>query len=458
MSKRVKKDLFKMVTVSICSGLLFGSIMVNAQDQEFGGDAEGDMGGDVGGESDFADPEASGGGNGAYGGDGDVSGGVEVTGSTEVGADGSAGTATGGDEGIYQGNIKPGITFSKINNQSSPLNNAAKNRTSISISADPKSELRDSKAKNPQQSVYRVKEGDTLWGICETNFGDSYVWPRIWSYNPGITNPNWIYPGDLLLLSPPLAMTALDAPVDDQTGSAQMVTPTRNDAILIRNKGFVDKEALKQAGIVRGAQKEIMLLSQWDEAYVEFKKNSDVQVGDEFAAYEIVKDVDGVDKDNEEPGKLVEILGAIRVTSYDKENKIARVVIDESIKPITRGTMIGPIHRRFNLIDSRTNETELKGHVIAHLDPTVLFSTHQIVFVDKGKKDGVKDGNRFFAMRKRDDYRASMDEKDDNDHYPFEVLAEMRVVETRDNTATCIVTAATRVLEDGADVEMVKGY
>ena len=47
---------------------------------------------------------------------------------------------------------------------------------------------------------YTVKHGDTLWAICDTYFQNPYQWPRIWSYNPQIQNPHWIYPGDQVKL------------------------------------------------------------------------------------------------------------------------------------------------------------------------------------------------------------------------------------------------------------------
>lgn len=44
--------------------------------------------------------------------------------------------------------------------------------------------------------VHTVRRGDTLWDLCGHYEGNPWDWPRIWSYNPEIRNPNWIYPGD----------------------------------------------------------------------------------------------------------------------------------------------------------------------------------------------------------------------------------------------------------------------
>src|SRR5262249_41651714 len=54
----------------------------------------------------------------------------------------------------------------------------------------------------PVPELHVVRRGDTLWDICWFYFNDPWQWPRVWSYNPQITNPHWIYPGDLVRLLP----------------------------------------------------------------------------------------------------------------------------------------------------------------------------------------------------------------------------------------------------------------
>src|SRR5205085_7400593 len=54
----------------------------------------------------------------------------------------------------------------------------------------------------PTPELHVVRKGDTLWDICFYYFNDPWQWPKIWSYNAQITNPHWIYPGDLVRLLP----------------------------------------------------------------------------------------------------------------------------------------------------------------------------------------------------------------------------------------------------------------
>jgi hypothetical protein len=381
-----------------------------------------------------------------------------------VGHTAAAQGAQGGGAGASQGDgagagletdLKPGLHVRADSSDGSLLSQAARDRASIVIGEN--EQAQDNSAEPVQIDTYSVKDGDTLWDICAARFGDPYVWPRIWSYNPKITNPHWIYPGDVLWLTPPRAVAQAPASVAPDAAPAP-TAPRRGGEVMIRNRGFVDKEILRRSGTVVGSQKEISMLSELDEAYVEFKENREIAPGEEYTVFEALRDVDSVEDPGSEMGKLVEILGSARVTSFDKEKGIARVVIDESLQPIERGAMVGPVNRKYQVVATVPNDRELKGHIVAFLDPIVMAAAHQIAFVDRGVRQGVREGNRFFVIEKRDTYRESLGEDDDRDGYPFEVLAELRVVEARPNTSTCLVTAAVRELEVGAEVEMVKGY
>ena len=50
--------------------------------------------------------------------------------------------------------------------------------------------------------THLVVEGDTLWDLSSQYLSDPMMWPALWSYNPQVTNPHWIYPGDTIFLEP----------------------------------------------------------------------------------------------------------------------------------------------------------------------------------------------------------------------------------------------------------------
>src|SRR5450432_2350676 len=51
--------------------------------------------------------------------------------------------------------------------------------------------------------IHLVRRGDTLWDLCGHYYQNPWAWPKVWSYNPQIANPHWIYPGDQVRLRNP---------------------------------------------------------------------------------------------------------------------------------------------------------------------------------------------------------------------------------------------------------------
>jgi hypothetical protein len=48
--------------------------------------------------------------------------------------------------------------------------------------------------------TYVVQPGDTLWSVAGRFLREPWRWPEVWQANPGVSNPNRIYPGDVLEL------------------------------------------------------------------------------------------------------------------------------------------------------------------------------------------------------------------------------------------------------------------
>jgi hypothetical protein len=324
--------------------------------------------------------------------------------------------------------------------------------------------------------TYTVKRGDTLWGICDTFFQNPYQWPRIWSYNPQIQNPHWIYPGDNVKLheggAQPQNGGGTQAPVQNPNGNLvdrrRQVVP---QTVFLRDTGFISDDDKEDWGEINGAAEDKMFLTDTDEAYMRLGPNHDVKIGQELTVFRPVKKIAG--------GNLVQLQGTVRIDRWDPSTRIARGQVTESLDVIERGARVGPVGRKFQVVPPIRNEKDVNASVLASVYPHNFYGQNQVVFIDKGDEDGLKVGNRLFVIRRGDAWRKSLasnvaglrialesESPADTESppsineskAPMEVIGELRILTVRKHTAAALVTQSTREIELGDSAVARKGY
>lgn len=323
--------------------------------------------------------------------------------------------------------------------------------------------------------LHVVKKGDTLWGICDSYFQNPYQWPRIWSYNPQIQNPHWIYPGDQVRLKNAGAVpggAGASAPAPSGSSIVDRRRQVPNDTVFLRDQGFIDDTSDENWGELTGAPVDKMFLTSSDEAYVHLGDKNDVKLGTELTIFRPVRSVGN--------GHVIQILGTIRINQYNPQTHIGRGTITESLDVIERGARIGPVGRRYQVVPPVRNEKDIKAHIVASVHPHNFYGQNQVVFVDQGGEEGLKLGNRLFIIRRGDAWRRSLatpgaanrispeSEKlpdlertpgtRDEKQYPDEIIGELRVVAVRPHSATCVVTQSKAELEKDDMAVARKGY
>lgn len=325
-------------------------------------------------------------------------------------------------------------------------------------------------------NVHVVRKGDTLWDICDSYFQNPYQWPRIWSYNPQIQNPHWIYPGDRVNLRGETGLATRSALLGTKpTPTTSLVERGRKVAantIFLREEGYIDDED-DRWGDIMGSREDKMFLADFDEVYLRIGKNHEPKIGQELTIYRPIRRVG-------KKGQLVAIQGTAKIDRFDEKTRIARARITETLDVIERGALVGPVDRAFDVVPPVTDQVDVNAKIIGSIVPHELYGQNQVLFIDKGEDAGLVAGNRLIVVSRGDEWHKSFTTRssvrrialedpspaametvpgpDDDKKLPEEVQAELRVIRVRKNSSMVLVTASRREIEPGETAVARKGY
>jgi LysM domain len=355
----------------------------------------------------------------------------------------------------------------------------------------------------PPPDTYTVRPGDTLWDLSGRFLNNPWYWPKVWSFNPEITNPHWIEPGNVLKFYPsqeesptrvePVATAGGGAPVaapaaaeepTDVEAPRELESLSRADmkapvpvedqdevavvgpykvgyvapkSIMIRRDSFVTPAQLEESGSIIAAFEEKMMLSTSDRAYAQFQGEPPNKLGETYVIYETVRQVFHP-LSGELLGYQTRILGSAVVVA--KDPKAVTLVINSSLDPIERGALLGPwTEQAYRPVKARTATVDLDGRIVgSRLEVLTQIAEQSVVFIDKGKVDGVEEGNVFKVMRSGDPYGLPLTKEQlsppNDPNLPAEVLGELMVIDVKETTSTALVMKSRRELLIGDLVEM----
>ena len=332
--------------------------------------------------------------------------------------------------------------------------------------ADAKDKITAAPASGQVPELHVVQKGDTLWSLCSKYFNDPWRWPRLWAANPVITNPHWIFPGDVIRLGEgnSLAFAPLPGATDTAGPRSGLTSVNRigalgSNAILLRELGFIEAKDLDQAATITGSREEKMMLSTSDQAYLRYPKGTALRAGERYSVFTTDSDHPVVDTTTGKTyGYLVRIQGDI-VVNQIAENDVARGTLADTVTPIERGARVSPFVHQFKRIEPRPSDVNLEARVVATFEPNMLLGPGHFVVLDRGKRDGVQVGNRTFVIRRGDGYRARLESWEIHDpESPKEVVGEILVVDVRDDASVAWIARSNKELKVGELTEMRKGH
>ena len=338
------------------------------------------------------------------------------------------------------------------------------------------------------QGTHVVSRGETLWSISQQYFADPLLWPEIYRRNTAvIEDPHWIYPGEVLELSGMMAPTdtaptvaegvgdtipgdtALFEPPPEAGGpetifdrpevkrqqaqdilradASRVYRPVRRGEFY--SAGFLtEQERIPWAEVVGNTAKpSIQVLSdptvagRFEEIAILPPSQASYHVGDSLLLARI-------DRNENQWGDVVVPVGVGRVTAVQPRQVLALVIMQ--FGRIKGGNLAMPLEPFKDPGNVRPTAIEqgLEGRLIGMRDQHVLAGSQQVVFVDKGRADGVALGDVFEV------YRAASEEVGGRSE---EVRVQLIVVHTREHTASALVIGVVNPsIPVGSPVRLIK--
>jgi len=334
-----------------------------------------------------------------------------------------------------------------------------------------------------QPRTHTVQKGDTLWDICQTYYGDSNLWPKLWEMNPFVTNPHLLKPGDILILFDK-EILAKEKVMKPSEKEAPPVAATQGIDI----SGFIKPEAMgylsfvnvEPWGFIEATTSPKLGLEQGNTAFVRFEKNGDtIRKGQEFTIAKPSPLIRHPLTDRM-MGYIVATRGSLVIKERIRDGYF-RAEVNGVFSEIGVGNILIPKAPTSSCIQPMATDPKLYGNIVALKENQQIIGQFSVVYLDSGFKDGVKRGSVFDLIKiitvpspdfRRDSFEkiaAEVTEQLSKEEYLFDFWGKIQegvkihehsvgkliVVEARADSATAIVLTSSHELEKGAFVKGV---
>jgi LysM repeat protein len=345
-------------------------------------------------------------------------------------------------------------------------------------------------AQEPLPQTHTVKKGDTLWDLAQHYLKDPFLWPGIFRQNTDVVeDPHWIYPGEILRIAPVdnvAAVPSMDTPLPepnrgaaDSTNDSTTATPDSTDALArgpqqpslaeesdeqkplfsterprsvaeilktytnqpyrplrrseFYSSGFLTENQSLPYGQVLGpvTPQQIKAVNSRANALpfttiaVEAPKGATYEVGDSLLILQLGRELDPF-------GEIVVPTGVARIIETVDNHYLANVV--STYGAIRNGQRVLPLES-FSVGAGRRAvpvSDGVRGSLIGGLGRQELKEPQMVVFINKGRQDGVAPGD-LFEVRRRPQ------QLPDGTIRVNELMATLQIVHVRDRTATAVV-------------------
>jgi LysM repeat protein len=250
-------------------------------------------------------------------------------------------------------------------------------------------------------SSYIVKPGDTLWDISADKLKDPFLWKKLWITNIEIRNPHLIFPGQKLII-PQDMKVAEQQEIKDPRAGARLITSIKlQPSAILQKEYLISREDLLYSGYIAdaivadGAISSISgdgaIVGKGDKVYI--TSPNPINLHDKFYVVEKSKAVLHP-IDNSFVGYIIRIKGVVEVIGEDDGTKKALVL--EAFKEIAANDiLINYYEVEPPMQPDKDRMPNMTATGVAIWKDYTIGGKSDIVYFDKGARDGVMQGDMF---------------------------------------------------------------
>jgi len=293
---------------------------------------------------------------------------------------------------------------------------------------------------------YTVKKGDTLWDLSRRFVGSPTDWPWIWKHNNQIPNPHRIFPGDRIRMSPlpasvPAVPPSAEASIKPSGFQEVAAAPPSYRFPGIEAIGFIRPQPVAPAATISRLSGDKTIAGLWESIWVRPSEGTILLPGQQFVVYRALARI--VDK----AGKKIigyphYLLGIVEIAAVSGESVKAEVV--RSFREMRVGDKLMPRavpapDAEIVLVDALPG---LAGKILRPEEDLVLLGDYSVVFINRGRRDGVAVGQRYEICDPTLDPGTGLSP----------AIGDLLVLRVEETTATALVTGAKREIPPGAPI------
>jgi hypothetical protein len=255
---------------------------------------------------------------------------------------------------------------------------------------------------------YKVIKGDCLWNISKAELNDPFMWPKIWEENKWIANPHWIYPGQIIKI--PLYLIQKEkseeeaAPTTEVAAQEPAKEEVKKEAVHIRKHPIINQSFLMASGYIADTIPGVGQVSDSPSGQLVFGNGDIVFVAVDQPAKEgdkfyVIK-ASGPIKHPITGGKIgyvITISGIAEIVKIKNGETMAKIT--KSFREINKDDRLDSYYDIESLMTTGPfRRPDINGMIVATGEHFEFQSMLDIIYIDKGCKDGIEVGDMFMTI------------------------------------------------------------